>query len=240
MELKLVSVVVPAFNEHRFISRCLQSLAQQDYTGQFEIIVVDNNSTDNTAAVAKSFGAKVIYEGRRGIARARQCGFMAARGDIIASTDADTIVPTNWLSQINQIFTQNPQAVAVGGFYLLYDGPVNARWLIKLALGLMPFIIKFAPWLWNLAGCNFAVRRGIFLALNGFNLNVEVGEDMDFCRRLRRVGEIIFEPRLLVQTSGRSYLKDPTCLSLVLNYFSILVLNKPLLPWGPLAKRDKE
>jgi len=84
-----ISVVIPAWNEEREIERCLEGLFRQTHTA-FEVIVVDNGSTDATASLAEEWGVRVIEQSQHGIACARQTGFDAARGAIIASTDADS------------------------------------------------------------------------------------------------------------------------------------------------------
>lgn len=83
------SIVVPARNEEKLLAQCLKSLLEQDYVGDYEIIVVDNASTDRTAEIASGFGVKVVYEANVGTGPARQCGLLEARGEIIAFTDAD-------------------------------------------------------------------------------------------------------------------------------------------------------
>ena len=88
-----LSVVIPAYNEEQYLPACLRALRQQKDAPPFEVIVVDNASTDSTACIAGQFGAHVVAEPRKGVARARQSGFEAARAPIVASTDADTIVP---------------------------------------------------------------------------------------------------------------------------------------------------
>src|SRR5487761_191941 len=83
------SVVIPACNEAEFLGDCLHSLLRQDFPGDYEIIVVDNNSTDGTAAVARSFGVPVPDVNRAGVCWARQSGTTLASGEIVVSTDAD-------------------------------------------------------------------------------------------------------------------------------------------------------
>jgi glycosyltransferase involved in cell wall biosynthesis len=224
----MISIVVPAFNEELFLSECLASLKNQAHQ-DFEIIVVAN-ANDSTSAIARNFGAKVIVQPIKGIARARQSGFMAARGEIIASTDADTIVPEDWLQRIEVLFKRHPDAVAVAGHFSLYDGPQIVRMWIKISMVLMPCILKFAPWLWNFGGFNFAVKADVFHRVGGFNLNYDFGEDIDLCRRLKKIGEVVFDPHLEVRTSGRAFLIDRLGLNNFANYLSVLIRSKPCLP----------
>lgn len=122
MELIRVSVVIPAYNEEKLIERCLASLQAQT-VAPYEIIVIDNNSHDATAAIAKSHGAIVAAETAQGIAWARDAGFNRASGDIIARLDADCIAPPQWVEIITNYYQKQPlsraRAITGMGFYTL-------------------------------------------------------------------------------------------------------------------------
>lgn len=203
-ENPLVSVVIPAFNEEKFIERTLNSLMNQDFK-DFELIVVDNNSQDRTAQIAEGFGAKVVFEPNEGVGYSRQAGFSAAEAPIIATTDADTIVPPNWLSKILKEFDGDPELVAFGGFHSLYNGPFLARFAVRYLI--------FIPWIfdrifsggWTLSGANLAVRKKAFLQTGGFNTKLKLSEDADLSQRLRGVGRVRLDMGFRVQTSGRRY-----------------------------------
>jgi len=96
----VISVIIPALNEEKRIEQCLQSLKNQSY-GDFEIIVVDGGSRDGTVEITRRY-AKVIKQKSRTIGGARREGAMVAKGDILAFTDADTILDCNWLSSIEK------------------------------------------------------------------------------------------------------------------------------------------
>jgi len=203
-EVPLISVVIPAFNEEKFIEKTLQSILNQDYK-DFELIVVDNNSNDNTSKIAKDFGAKVIFEPLQGVGFARQKGFMEAKGEIIATTDADTILPSNWVSRIVEEFKKDKDLVAFGGLYSLYSGPMTA----KIAV----YYLSYPFWLldklfshgWCLPGANLAVRKDAFLKIGGFRTDLKLGEDANISLRIKEVGKVKFDPDFLVQTSGRRF-----------------------------------
>lgn len=203
-----ISVVIPAYNEEAVLGACLCALSGQDYPGPCEVIVVDNASADGTAAVARSWGARVVSEPRRGIACARQAGCAVARGAILAGTDADTVVPPNWLSAIARRFQEHPEAIAAAGYFRLRDGPVLARVLTRVGDALSPAIARCLPWAWNFCGNNYAVRASAFRAVGGFNPALPYGEDVDLCLRLRRLGKVVYAPEMRVTTSGRGYMRN--------------------------------
>lgn len=225
----MISVVIPAFNEEELLAQCLTAIKAQTYS-DFEVIVVVTPG-DRTAEIARSFGARTITEPQRGVARARQAGFEAARGDIIASTDADTIVPPDWLSRIEELFRRYPKIIAVAGHFQFYDGPAFVRWWVRVSLLLMPIILKIAPWLWNFGGFNFAVKTSVFHMIGGFNKDFGFGEDVDLCRRLKRSGKVIFDSRLVVKASGRAFLVDHWGFRNLTNYLSVAVRGKSCLPF---------
>lgn len=202
--LPLVSVVIPAHNEETSISSTLRSLQAQDYPGRYEIIVVDNNSTDQTAPIARSLGACVVRETRQGVAPARQRGFEAASGPIILTTDADTLFPHNWISRVVREFEKHPDAAAVAGAYYFYNGPL----ILRIVTG-----IFYEP-LFRLSDCysgvNLAVKKEAFQQVGGFNLSLAYSEDTDLGRRLKQAGKVVRTASPRVRTSARRYIKFGT------------------------------
>ncbi|MBU6447875.1 glycosyltransferase [Patescibacteria group bacterium] len=200
-----ITVVIPAYNEEQYIGACLQSLNKQDFSGSCEIIVVDNNSTDRTAQVAEKYGAKVIKENRPGVSYARQTGFDSANSPIIASTDADSTVPANWLSTIAKKFSDNSELVEFGGLYHLYSGPITARMFFLL---LAPFIWKLdkrAMHGWSIPGVNMAVRKIAFEKIGGFRTELHINEDAMLSQDMKKIGKVELDPYFCVKTSGRRY-----------------------------------
>jgi glycosyltransferase involved in cell wall biosynthesis len=117
----LISVIVPARNEEKYLGNCLEALSKQDYPN-YEIIVIDNASNDSTSKVARKYTNKVFREEKVGLSYARTRGFKESRGEIIARTDADSRAPDDWLTRINDIFSKNTRLIAVTGtdeFFLL-------------------------------------------------------------------------------------------------------------------------
>lgn len=202
--LSFISVVIPAYNEENYLGRCLNTVTKQDYSGPYEVIVVDNGSDDKTQEIANSYpGVRVIYEPRKGVGSARQAGFSEARGEIIASTDADSIVPINWLSEINQIFNQNNHIVGITGpAYPLETG--------KLEISAYPLYKSFLSFCASrginvCAGYNLAVRAKASRDIGGFNTSLKIGEDSEFWKRLKKYGPTIFASHLVVPVSCRHF-----------------------------------
>ena len=133
MPVMLTSVVIPAYNEEQYLGHCLAALARQTCPAdRFEVIVVDNGSTDATAEIARRYGGvRVIAEPRKGVAHARQAGFATARGAIIASTDADTVVPPFWVERIMEHFRADPALGAVYGPVHWPDGRPMEQLLVR-------------------------------------------------------------------------------------------------------------
>lgn len=109
-----VSVVIPVYNEVDRIHDCLQAIAHQTVK-PFEVLVIDNNSTDGSAALAAAFPfVRVLHESKQGVVHARDRGFNAVRGDIIARIDADTLVTPDWVAHLQAIFTDNNVDLVTG------------------------------------------------------------------------------------------------------------------------------
>ena len=227
-----VSVVIPAYNEERYLGRCLEALRAQSYpASQFEIIVVDNASTDATAEIARRFKTRIVREPHKGVARARQTGFEAARGEVIASTDADTQVPPYWLARIVGHFQANPALGGVYGPVYWYDGRPHEKIIMRYPVTWALMISnQVGRTLW--VGSNFAVRRDLFWQVGGFDIERLSGEDIDLSRRLRRVARILFDPDLIVYASARrareGYL--PFLQRVVISGVRTTLLRQPPLP----------
>src|SRR3990172_4392226 len=98
-ELPSISIIIPAFNASCLLENCLNSIVNQEYpTDKIEIMVIDDNSTDNTTEIARSYSAKVFMNGSRNIEIGKSIGLRNARNDLVFFIDADNILPTrDWL-----------------------------------------------------------------------------------------------------------------------------------------------
>lgn len=201
----MLSVVIPALNEEKLLPDCLASLQAQDYDGRSEVIVVDNGSTDSTASVARSFGARVVpCPEKRNAFYAREKGASAAKGDIIIQADADTVYPKGWLSRIASQFAAHPEAAAVAGRYTYRDPP---RWA-KIEYHARNIANHLSRWLFGwpvvVSGATFAFRRESFLKAGGYQGLTYSPDQYGISARLSRVGKVIYDPKLVVATSART------------------------------------
>jgi glycosyltransferase involved in cell wall biosynthesis len=195
------SIVVPAYNEAAYLGRALDSLLHQDFNGRYEVIVVDNNSTDGTAAVAAQYGVTVVKEPQQGVCAARQRGVDCATGEIIISTDADTTQPRDWLRTIDARFAESERVVAVAGPCRYQDPSWWAKAFPILLFGLVAKVYALTGFVFYVSATNIAVRRTAF---PGYDLRLtQGGDELDLVRRLRPRGHVIWERQNVVTTSAR-------------------------------------
>lgn len=236
VEKKLkISIVVPAYNEEKRIARCIASLRELDFPkDEYEIIIVDNNSTDNTLQIAQTFKeVRVIQEKeKQGVGAAREAGWRVARGEIIASTDADCEPRKNWLKKIWNAFEKDKELVGMSAGYLFYDHTFFVNWLVILIEVFMVITTwTLSKGIFGFTGNNMAVRREIYLKTEGFDTDRCYGEDMDMAAKVQQYGKIhwFFAPGYRVRTSARRYRLGKDTLHLVpyiLNFVSSSARNK--------------
>ena len=204
-----ISVVVPAYNEEKYIAACLQSLENQTFPkNSYEVIVVDNNSTDKTRKIAEEFGARIVGCQVQGVAAARAVGSEAAYGEIIAGTDADTQVPPEWLVKIATHFQEESNLVGLTGPTYLND---TGRLFSKFSFLSFDVFqkINFAVGKPTFSGFNFAVRKDAYEEIGGFNTNLESAEDIDLSFRLAKIGSVKYFSDVVAYTSARRIKRTP-------------------------------
>jgi glycosyltransferase involved in cell wall biosynthesis len=193
--------VIPAFNEAVDIGRCLSSLAAQDCRHSYEVIVVDNNSTDQTAAIAHDHGARVVFEPHSGVCWARQRGTEVASGEIVVSTDADTTFDVGWLRRIDDAFEREPSNVAVTGPCRWVDGPWWGVIYGAALFGIVHLLYRLTDRVVYVSATNIAFRRR---AWNAYDTNLtQGGDELDLLRRLRAQGPVTFDLANPTFTSAR-------------------------------------
>lgn len=194
-----ISVIIPCLNEERFLQRCLESLRQQNYPDNlWELIVVDNGSTDNSATVARGFTDKVISAPGLRVGAVRNIGAKHAVGDLLVFIDADCTLDPDWLKRAEQLTLRHPSAVFGGAAKL----PDQAAWVERYWLLEGP---KGTTLPKELIGCSIIIPSRIFQALGGFNTDMSSGEDSELSKRVRKNdNHVILTPELNVVHLGNA------------------------------------
>jgi glycosyltransferase involved in cell wall biosynthesis len=203
-----VSVVIPAYNEEKYIGACLTSVLAQTEPAD-EIIVVNNNSTDKTAKIAASFpGVTVITQKKKGTTYTRNMGFDTANGDIIVRTDADSRVPKNWIKRIKKHFEDDPQLVAYCGPSRFEDIPEAVQFKNWTVVGLNA-TFKQAVGHDLLYGPNMAITKAAWNKIrNEVCMNAKVvHEDVDLALHVAKYGRLVFDEKVVVTSSPRRWTK---------------------------------
>jgi glycosyltransferase involved in cell wall biosynthesis len=200
-----ISIVIPVYNEQDHLKACLEAIATQTQK-PFEVLVIDNNSTDKTAEVANSFPfVTVLQQAKQGVIHARSLGYDSARGEIIGRIDADTILPTDWTSKLQAIFEdKSVQAVSGGihfydiGFNLTIDG-IDAYWRAWMARRMAKNQRVF------LMGSNMGIRRSAWVEVRDHLCGAgKMHEDLDLALHLSEIKrKVVFDSDLWVNMSAR-------------------------------------
>ena len=206
-----ISVVVPVRADAPYLGLCLAALSRQDVQAH-EVLVVDDGSSDETALVARSAGARVIPSEGPGIAAAAARGYDEASGDVIARLDSDSLPPTDWLREIRGVFALDPALAAVTGRGVFADLSPTRRLLASAGyhgayFGVLGITLGQVP----LYGSNFAMRRSVWEEVRGAVHRTDPGvhDDLDLSMRLGRSKRVRFEPRLAVAVSTRTLTSVP-------------------------------
>lgn len=227
-----ISLIIPAHNEEKYIGTCLDCAIKNSGNNFFEIIVVNNASSDETQREAeKRQGVRVVNEPQKGLTYARQRGFTEARGDILAYVDADTQMPARWCETVLEEFENNPDLACLSGPYIYYDLPKYQQFLVKMYwyLGALPAYLIVG---YMTIGGNFAIRRDILEKMEGFDTSIEFyGEDTNIARRANTFGKVKFKPSFAMQTSGRRLSGQgvlKTTGLYIINFVSEAALRRPV------------
>ena len=195
-----ISIIIPAYNEEKFLPLCLESISNLDWPKeQLEVIVVDNGSIDKTVEIANSYNTVVLKNDNKNVSGLRNLGAEHAKGDILAFVDADCIVNTNWLKQAQVYFSQKDIA-AWGG---PPDIPDQSTWVQRGWYLLRQKTEKVEPVDW-LESMNLFTRKETFLLAGGFDESLITCEDVDFSYRISGHGKIIADQSIKVQHLGEA------------------------------------
>ena len=201
-----VSVVIPVRDDADLLRRCLRSLAQQTLA-PCEIIVVDNGSHDETAAVARAAGAVLVRQSEPGVLAASAAGYDAAAGDLLARLDADCVPGADWVRSVVDAFT-DPAVDAVTGGAHLVEGPARMRRLVPAAYltaysAVLTVTLGHVP----LFGSNMAMRRDAWADVSAevHRHDELVHDDLDIAFHLGQTHTIRYAPDLSMGISARPF-----------------------------------
>jgi glycosyltransferase involved in cell wall biosynthesis len=226
-----LSLIIPAYNEEKYLGECLKYVFKNADGIFSEIIVVDNASTDGTASVAEKFpGVRVVREDQKGLTHARQRGYMESKGDILVYIDADTQVPAGWGPQIAPVF-QNQNIATLSGPYVYYDIPRFQKMLVWIYWHFLAVPAYFFVG-YMVIGGNFAIRRTTLEKMNGFDTSIAFyGEDTNIARRASKFGKSKFKTSFYMHTSGRRLAGQgvlATAFVYLKNFLSEALLHRPV------------
>ncbi|MDR3582704.1 MAG: glycosyltransferase family 2 protein [Candidatus Pacebacteria bacterium] len=236
-----ISFVIPAYNEEGYLNLCFDALLREIGGREgYEVIVVDNNSSDRTCAIVEEYSKKypiitLIHEPRRGANRARETGFAVSKGDLVAFLDADTELLPGWIERAERAFAKDPNLVCLSGPFIYYDLPLGIRMLVRLFYGASYVVYLVNNFLIRntsvIQGGTEIVRRDALQKIGGHDVSLTFyGDDADLARRLSKAGEVRFSFAFAMRSSGRRLAKEGTLtmgLRYALNYFWITFFNKP-------------
>jgi glycosyltransferase involved in cell wall biosynthesis len=223
----MISFIIPCYNEEEHIKACIRSIRKHVWYIPYEIIVVDNNCSDKTVEIAEEEQAFVIKETRKGVVFARQAGYEAAKGFLIANIDADSKITDGWIWEALSRLS-NDNTVAVTG-PLEYEG---ASFGLRIMTKLYYMIAKFSNDYVGvfLQGGNAIIKKSALDKVGGYDLNIAFyGEDTMTAKRIQHLGKIEFNPRMITTTSPRRLEEQgviKTTWLYLTNYFSVTFKNK--------------
>lgn len=189
-----ISFIIPALNEEKNISRAIRSIKRCMPESMYEIIVVDNGSSDNTKGVAESEGAKVFVDDTETIGGLRNLGYKQSSGSIIAFIDSDIELSDDWYNNFKVSLRNWPksQLIVSGSSYLVLENAtfIEKNWFAKFPKANITYINSG----------HMVTTRKMFEVLNGFDRNLKTSEDYDFCQRAKRAGGSI-----IIDTNLKAY-----------------------------------
>lgn len=188
-----LSVVIPAYNEEANILFTLDSLSRQKALSSYEVIVVNNNSSDRTAELASKAGAIVVHQPQPGIPQARQKGLESANGSLILSGDADSFYGPLWARSMSNALEKNLQATCIIANYRFVAHSISTRFFLDFINGLSDGIRWIKGWkrpYLNAMGFNMAFRKADGMDFGGYNQEVVRGSDGYLAMELAKEGKL--------------------------------------------------
>ena len=207
--LPTVSVVVPVYNGAHTVAACVESLLEQTYPkGRYEVIIVENGSTDATSDVVARYPVRLLHSPVRGPAAARNLGYCQSQADIVAFTDADCIAHPRWLLELTRLYVDDPEVVGVGGAILAYahDERTEVERFLDEHPPLINWVSSADQYLPHLLTANASYRRALLHRIGGFNPYHLAADDVDLSWRLQvELGvKLAYAPKAVVYHHHRA------------------------------------
>ncbi|RDI92548.1 glycosyl transferase [Thermosipho africanus Ob7] len=198
-----ISIIVPVLNEEKILENTLKSIINQSYKN-FELIVVDNGSTDRSVEIASKYTNNVLFESKKGSIHAMSKGFKNATGDILVTCDADSIYPENYLEKIVKSFMRDSKVCAVYGPFSLIEENKFKNFFTILTYILLDFLSRLFTKTYIVGAANFAIKKEAYEKVGGYDTKSNLAsQDFRLAKKLSKVGKVKFVPSLIVKTSNR-------------------------------------
>ena len=203
--MEKITVVVPALNEEKWLPATLESLRAQTFK-EFELVVVDNGSTDRTPELAGKWADRVLLEEKRGAVHAIHRGFLEAKGELVVTADADTLYPPGWLERMARALARPGTVAAYGPMGFRESAPpvrlLQAVGYSLLAWGSLLFRVPLC------GAANLGIRKEAYFEVGGYPPLAHLASpDFRLVQRLSRLGKARFVPTMVCWTSGRRFQK---------------------------------
>lgn len=219
----MLSIIIPALNEEKYLPRLLESLRNQDFKGEYEIIVADAGSFDKTKEIARNFGCRVVLGGRP--AEGRNRGAQVARGEILLFIDADASLPEDFLKKALLEFSSRELDSA--GFLVYPQSPKKIyRFIFSLYNLFAKLFEKKIPLGWTA----ILTKKAIHLQIKGFDEKITIGEDHWYLKKASKIGRCGIIKSTKVFASPRRFEKEGVfrlCLKYILVGLYILLFGPP-------------
>jgi len=179
---------------------------------EYDILVVDNASTDKSAEIAKQAGTIVISESQKGIPHAMKAGYDYALNHnypLLAMTDADSEVSFNWVKTIIETFGNNPSVVGQVGPVGFYGIPLLVNLIVVLMFKGAIYLNFIINGFMQFTGNNMAFKVEAYKQTTGVDLRFQISADVELAKRLTKYGKIVFNPQMKVNVSPRRFQKQP-------------------------------
>ncbi|MEW6529098.1 MAG: glycosyltransferase [Candidatus Micrarchaeota archaeon] len=196
-----ISIVMPTLNEEKLIERALRSIKNQKNAPEYELIIVDGGSSDDTVKIAKRYTDLIFYEPKRTIAAGRHKGALKASGEIIINVNADCYYKEDWLANLIKPF-ENPRVIGTFGKLLPDHGELVDHIFAETFLHPSAHILSTVNFHF-VSTETLAIKKDEFLRIDGFNTNLICGEDTDLIKRIKKYGKVVYVPSAVVYVSMR-------------------------------------